>query len=205
MDYKEILNLILETQKKGLEELYNTYGRKFYAYAVDKWKFDEDTSWDIVYQTLDTLVLKLNDYEFESKAHFENFIFKVFINYLRQYFRKNRKEQYNTINYLDLSENMDVVDIESQEFDKELLNKIDEEFFTDYYEKELSANDKLNELTQALSKMDNMDKDILLLRAQNYTYDEIADILNIENAQLKVKHHRAKLKLLKILNNNTLD
>lgn len=205
MDYKEILNLLLDKQKKGLEELYNAYGRKFYAYAVDKWKFDEDTSWDIVYQTLDTLVLKLNDYEFKSKAHFESFIFKVFLNYLRQYFRKNREEQYNTVKYLDLSENMDVVDSESEEFVKELQNKIDENFIKDYYENEQFDNGKLSDLKQALGKMDVMDKDILLLRAQNYTYDEIAEILRIENAQLKVKHHRAKLKLLKLLNKTTTD
>jgi RNA polymerase sigma-70 factor (ECF subfamily) len=48
-----------------------------------------------------------------------------------------------------------------------------------------------------------LDRELLLLKAQNYTYDEIASILSIENNQLKVKHHRAKQKLINLLKDVT--
>jgi len=57
----------------------------------------------------------------------------------------------------------------------------------------------LKELELALSKLDPLDKELLLLKANEFTYDQIAELLNIENNQLKVKHHRAKQKLIKLL------
>src|SRR5262245_62107573 len=97
MDYKEIIELIIRKDKQGLEALYNLYGQKFYSYAVKRWSLDEDSAWEVVYQTLETLVLKLPGYEFESKLHFDNFLFKVFTNFLRQFYRKHRNQQMDTV------------------------------------------------------------------------------------------------------------
>src|SRR5688572_14823202 len=93
MEYQEIIKLILSKDKAGLEALYNIYGQKFYSHAVTRWNLSEDDAWEVVYQTLETLVLKLPEYRFESKGHFDNFIFKVFINFLRQFYRKHRHRQ----------------------------------------------------------------------------------------------------------------
>ena len=43
--------------------IYERYGRKLYAYAVSSWNLDEDTSWDIVYDTLYKTVEKIDEYE----------------------------------------------------------------------------------------------------------------------------------------------
>ena len=72
-----------------------------------------------------------------------------------------------------------------------------------YYSEE-TENSELVRLNQALDDLEQMDKDLLLLRAQNYSYDEIAELLKIDNNQLKVKHHRARKKLLQILNNEII-
>ena len=192
MNYLEILDLISKKDRKGLEALYVSYGDKFYGYAITKWKLNEDQAWEVIYKTLDTLVLKLSEYSFESKAHFENFIFKVFINYLRQYYRNNCKNQQNVL-YIDMSNH-------SAENDSEVMDfKIDTQSLAEYYQSESLENSKLLALKEALKKMDEIDSDILLLRAQNYSYDEIASMLNIENEQLKVRHYRAKQKLAKLL------
>lgn len=200
MDYKTIIEQLAEKNKKGYESLYILFANKFYGYAITKWNFSEDESWDIVYKTLETLVNKLSNYKFESQAHFNGFVFKVFINFLRQQYRLNKTRE-KEINFIRLGE-VDYGEVDSALEGIE-TNKIEgsfsKEFFTDYYHNEGGENPKLIELKKALEKLDKNEQDILLLKAQNYTYDEIAQMLRIENKQLKVKHHRAKHKLLVLL------
>ena len=81
----------------------------------------------------------------------------------------------------------------------ELTNPVTKEFFLEYTDSEESENSKLKELQVALSKLEPVEKDLLLLKANGFSYEQIADMLNIENNQLKVKHHRAKKKLIKLL------
>ncbi len=191
MNYQDILQLIGDKDPKGLEELYQAYGSRFYAYAVQRWHLSEDEAWEIVYKTLETLVLKLSNYQFQSKAFFEGFLYKVFVNFLRQSFRTKRSSQQNEIEFFDLND--------EDELPIYLSKQIGKAAFTDYYKTETVDNPVLVILNDALDKMDEIDRDILLLRAQNYSYEEIAHLLKIDNNQLKVKHHRAKQKLLNII------
>jgi RNA polymerase sigma factor (sigma-70 family) len=202
MNYIEILDLLSRKDKSGLEALYACYGKKFYGYAIKKWLLDEDDAWDVVYQTLDTLVLKLSDYQFESQAHFDNLIFKIFVNFLRQFFRKNRKHQYSLV-YVDDLENSSGEE-GNNESEESIEIQLDRQAFDEFYSLEKFENPKLLLLKEILKDMDPTDRDILLLRAQNYSYDEISRMLKIENKQLKVKHHRLKKKLTEIVNNKNL-
>ncbi|MBL7894835.1 MAG: sigma-70 family RNA polymerase sigma factor [Bacteroidia bacterium] len=199
MKYNEIIQLIDARDKKGWEALYILYGKKFYGFAVDKWLFSEDEAWDIVYQTLETIVLKIGEYEIESQSHFDNLIYKIFTNFLRQFYRK-KKVKSEQVQLLPLKE-MDIYEgIEEDEGwnDSNIKVPFNEEFFNDN-ETEISENPNLNLLSIALSKLTPLERDLLLLKANDFTYDEIAKMLKIENNQLKVKHHRAKRKLLQIL------
>jgi RNA polymerase sigma-70 factor (ECF subfamily) len=182
------MQLIINQDPKGLEELYDTYGKKFYTYCVRNWHLSEDEAWEVIYKTLETLILKLSHYEFVSKQHFDNFLYKVLTNFIRQYFRKNRSHTEQEIEYVDLTN--------SEETSKEVTQHINQLSFTDYYKSEFIDSPELLNLNEALDKLEPIDKDILLLRAQNYTYDEISIFLGIENKQLKVTHHRAKKKLI---------
>lgn len=200
MDYKEILERIRNKDKSGLEALYNQYGQKFYAYAVKKWRLNEDESWEVVYQTLDTLILKLSGYSFESEQHFQNFIFKVFTNYLRQKFRSNRNRQLQSV-----EEPLNIDSYSELGNADEPINEIpffedNNRPFEEYYTTGLIENPKLIALKKVLTELTETERDILLLRAQNYSYDEISTMLKIENKQLKVKHHRTKAKLIQLLN-----
>jgi RNA polymerase sigma factor (sigma-70 family) len=192
MIYKDILQLIENKDPKGLEELYQAYGSRFYAYAVQRWHLSEDEAWDVVYKTLETLVLKLSNYEFQSQALFEGFLFKVLVNYLRQQFRSKRSSHEAEIDFVDLNN--------EAEMPYQINKQISKAAFSDYYKTESVENPALLSLNEALNKLDGNEKDILLLRAQNYSYDEIANFLGIDNNQLKVKHHRAKQKLLNLIN-----
>ena len=202
MNYTDILELISKKDKNGLEALYSSYGQKFYAYAVKKWFLSEDDAWEVVYQTLDTLILKLSEYTFESQSHFDNLIFKIFINFLRQSFRKKRKHQY-AVEYVDDFEGLENSsgEIPNKESGTSIEIQLDRKSFDDFYSTEKIENPKLLFLKEALQEMSVEDRDILLLRAQNYSYEEISTMLKIENNQLKVKHHRLKKKLTELINN----
>ena len=192
MTYQDILQLIGNKDPKGLEELYQAYGSRFYAYAVQRWHLTEDEAWGVVYKTLETLVLKLSNYQFQSQALFEGFLFKVLVNFLRQHFRSKRSNHQGEIDFVDLNN--------EEEMPYQISKQISKSAFSDYYKTETVENPALVMLNEALSKLEPHEKDILLLRAQNYSYDEIAGLLGIDNNQLKVKHHRAKQKLLNLIN-----
>jgi RNA polymerase sigma factor (sigma-70 family) len=199
MDFKEIIELIDAKDKKGWEALYMVYGKKFYGFAVDKWLFTEDEAWDVVYQTLEAIVLKIGEYEIENQAHFDNLVYKIFINFLRQSYRKKKSRleqiQFVPLVELDLYEGM-------QEDEEKVSNSpipFDNAFFNENSEGDNIESPKLSLLSAALNQLEPLERDLLLLKANDYTYDEIATMLKIKNNQLKLKHHRAKRKLLKIL------
>lgn len=194
MNYEIIIEQLKYKDPQALESLYNTYGGKFYDYCIRKWQLSEDAAWETVYQTLETVVLKGAQYQFESNLHFQNFLFKVLLNFLRQLYRK-QQAGHSALEFVELDTDGDTSVVQ---------RKIDKKTFTDYYQSESIEPEIMRTLNHALSQLAPIDKDLLLLKAQNYTYDEIAEILGIENNQLKVKHHRAKQKLIKLLNESSL-
>lgn len=193
MDYKEIIEFIRLKDKRGIEALYDDYGKKLYSHAIIKWDFSEDEAWEAVYKTLDTLLLKLPGYAIESDLHFNNLVFKIFKNYLRQHLRDKRRKE----------EKIEFVSIEKFENipagDNIIEYNADDIAFTDYYKSEVLETSLFTNLKIALEKLEPSDKELLLLRAQNYSYDEIANLLNIKNDQLKVKYFRAKKKLVEMI------
>ena len=200
MNYLEIISLIDQKDRKGWEHLYLTYGKKFYGFAVDNWGFDDDEAWDIVYQTLQTIILKIGEYQIQSQSHFDNLLFKIFTNFLRQQYRKNKTvaKEFKVLSFSEM-EMIGNNDSDEELNVTEFKNPFTEEFFENYLEGEESENPKLKELQQALLQLEPLERDLLLLKANDFTYEQIAQMLTIENNQLKVKHHRAKKKLIKFL------
>lgn len=191
-DYRTILQCIQAREPMGLELLYERYGRPFHRFALDKWKLGEEDAWEIVYKTLETMVLKLPGYEFDSQAKFDAFMFTVFTNFLRQRLREMRSKQLPQLDFFDLEQEFVLPG-----YIREALTK---QAFADYYASENRESPRMRELKASLERLQQVDRDLLLLRAQNYSYDEIAALLGMENKQLKVKYHRAKEKLIKLLN-----
>ena len=113
---------------------------------------------------------------------------------MRQLYRK-QQAGHSALEFVELDTDGDISVVQ---------RKIDKKTFTDYYQSESVEPEIMRTLNHALSQLAPADKDLLLLKAQNYTYDEIAEILGVENNQLKVKHHRAKQKLIKLLNEASL-
>jgi len=203
MDYKEIISLLQKMDKKGLEVLYTGYGERLYGYAVDRWKFTEDEAWEVIYKTLETLLSRANQYQFESQQHFENFIYKVFKNNLAQLYRAKKRNEGN-IHFLSIDQ------IQLHNDGEELPENIsfpEIGMISDYYtgDGQKKPLPLLAQLNLALELLTKVERDLLLLRAQNFSYTEIARMLGLEvkEGSLKVKHLRAKRKLIELMQSNT--
>lgn len=190
IDYLPILEKIAQNDPAGLRLLYDAYGSKFYTYAYRRWNLSEDDAWDVVYRTLEVLVLKLSGYRFESQSKFEGFMYTVLLNFVRQHYRSKRIREQTDVQFIGIDDEIGGYDVGKQ---------INQAAFDEYYTSEVTESASMIHFKDCLQKLDDSERDLLLLRAQNYSYDEIAILLKIENRQLKVKCHRAKKKLIEIL------
>ena len=191
MSYKDIIQEIREG--KGAEALYNIYANKFYGYAIDKWHFREDEALDVVDKTLSKLLEKIPQCDFEAQKQFNAYVWTVFRSYLgKGYRKKNRKS--NKIQFVSIEQSTEGIikdeNLKSAGFD--------DDFIHSFLGKEKGESERMKLFKQALSQLDEIEREILLLRADNLTYLEIGDILNIDRKQLKVKHFRAKENLIKL-------
>lgn len=188
--YTEILKLIIIDKNKGLETIYQQYGGKWYNYAIKSWQMSEDDAWDVIYHTFDDILSNINNYQFESQTHFENIIFKIYINNLKKFYNKQKlkDEKINFVSLEDLDEKID-----NDNFDIE--DNTENDFLIEDIE-----NPNLIKLQKALGQLDDLERDLLMLKVQNFTYKEIAKLLDIDDKHLKVNLFRAKQKLIKIYN-----
>ncbi len=181
-----MLNPTTETYKLSdlskndfIAEIYNRYGKKLYSYGVKTWNLNEDEAWDLIYKTLYKVIDSYKNYKFESEEKFASFIFKIFINYLRNNYRdsKKRKEQFplSEINSTDL------------------VNKAEP------IAKENIENIKLKILNEELAKMEDWERMLLLMRSEGMAYSEIANFVKKPENQLKVYYQRLKEQISKKL------
>ncbi len=155
-----------------IAELYKRYGRKLYAYAVHTWSLAEDETWDLVYQTLYKVIDSYKKYAFESEEKFASFVFKVFINYLRNHYRDHKKDaEYAVTSDLDAVASLKDAGSSQQENAPDLKLKI---------------------LQEELEKMEDWQRILLLMRSDGRPYAEIAEYVNKPEEQLKVYYQRLK-------------
>ena len=192
--YTDILSKIAERNSSGIEALYMQYSKQFRGYVMTQWKFDEDSAWEVIYQTLEALVLKLPSYTFNSQAEFDRLVFKFFLNFVRQHYRKYQSKR--EIQWVSLNDSQGSNNFEFDEKD----NHIFIDTVNEFYNSDEVMNPNLEKLDKCLEQLNSIDKELLLLRAREYTYEQIAKMLEIENNQLNVKYLRAKQKLIKLFN-----
>jgi RNA polymerase sigma factor (sigma-70 family) len=169
----DIASKIKEKDTDAIALLYNRYGKKLFGYARIKWKLNEDDSWEIVYKTLFKVIKVIDNYQFEDENKFVGFLFKIFINYLRNHYRDTKDKQ---LDIVELTEIHDKQKEDKQEQVPELV--------------------KLSPLMECLQKvlqlMEDWQRTILLMRAQDYTYETISKYVSRPEEQLKVYHMRLK-------------
>ncbi len=162
-----------------ITELYNRYGKKLYAYAINNWHLGEDDAWDLIYKTLYKVIASYRDHSFENESKFASYVFKIFINYLRNHYRDHKKD----------SENMNT------QVDTETLQNKAEPAPADNIN-----NPKLHLLNEELDRMEDWQRMLLLMRSEGTPYAEIAKYIDKPEDQLKVYYQRLKEQISRKLN-----
>lgn len=168
---KDLAARLKKKDKQAIAWLYDRYGKKLYGYAVSKWQVSEDDAWDLVYKTLYKIMDVGDTYTFADENRFTGFVFKVFSNYLRNHYRDRKNK---TIATTELNDN------HAKHHDAET----DEE-----PEKQSPLMQCLQKVLQALEDWQRI---VLLMRAQDFPYEHIATYVNKPPSQLKVYHLRLK-------------
>jgi len=174
--------LLKNKEKRSIEILYLRYGRKLNNYAVKTWKVDEESATDLVYQTLFKIINSTGKYSFASEEKFASFVFTLFMNFLKNHHRdKEKRKEFLDVSYSDDLGNLGIAD----------QSEPNEENIPDA---------KIKLLQQELENFEDWERMLLLLRAQDMPYSEIAKYVDKPEEQLKVYHQRLKLKLTERLN-----
>jgi RNA polymerase sigma-70 factor (ECF subfamily) len=210
MKYQDIIALFHQDLKKGLTLLYEEYGRQLYSFSIAHFHLDEDESYDILYKTLEIVGKVITRYEFTSDKHFANWLFKIHKNNILQFIRTKRSKNYEV--FVDSYKNWEeeASELGDDELKLENFKSVIENISTiNPYEVSSSNNQLMKAMQNALQQLSELERELLLLRMCEYSYDEIANMLGIENNQLKVKFIRAKAKVekktLEILKDNNYE
>lgn len=176
---QETYKLITQKNKDSIALLYERYGKKLYGYAIHSWKMDEDDAWNLVYKTLYRILDTAAGYSFESESKFSSFIFKVFINNLRQHYRETKKAR----------EKIEIVSGEPELHGETIVEELPEDNSV-----------RMNLLKAELDKLEDWERMLLLMRSQDMPYSEIAKFVHKPEDQLKVYYSRLKAALIKRIN-----
>ena len=105
-DMFDINSILKNKNKETVALLYQRYGKKLYGYAITKWKFSEDDSWELVYKTLYKAMNVSDRYSFKDEGKFIGFLFKIFINYLRNHYNYTKAKGIATTELLESHEKL---------------------------------------------------------------------------------------------------
>lgn len=207
-NYQQVILTFQRDIRQGLAALYEGYGKSLYGYCVNQWSLSEDESYEILYKTLEVVARVVDRYDFSSERHFMNWLFKIHKNNTLQFIRKTarQREQIEVVSYEDWFnepvEEDNSEDGSSTELSGELISVykpvIDRISTADVFGDSPPSSRIMSALEKALLKISDFERELLLLRMNHYTYDEIATMLGVENNQLKVKFNRAKTKVKKM-------
>ncbi|HHG83998.1 MAG TPA: sigma-70 family RNA polymerase sigma factor [Bacteroidetes bacterium] len=192
---------LLRTKREAaVEVVYSRYGKKLYAYAVSSWNLDEDTSWEMVYDTLYKVIEKIDKYEFVSEKKFGSFLFTIFCNNLRRHYRDTKKREerlsFSTFNEQNFEASRSNPDLGTE---RKVQERMVEASMEAYQEPDTGSDSLMQIMETCLAKMEDWERVLLLLRGQDMPYGEIANYVHKPSDQLKVYHQRARKKLKKLI------
>ncbi len=166
------------TSEKRVARLFKAYGESLFQYAKHQWRIDEDAAWDLVYKAIYKLDKIYVQREFEVEQQLRSFLFKTFINYLKNHLRDEKASKRGSI-------------------EVELVDNIVEEEGA-----ESPKSEKAIRLNAALDNLEEWQRILLLMRAQGFAYAEIARFVDKPLEQLKVYYGRLIKRLGKELDLN---
>ncbi len=167
-----IKNIQQKTEKERIEWLFNNFSAGLNRYAIAQWQVEEDARWDLIYQTIYKVAVVLPTKEIADIKHIQSLLFRTFINLLKNYLR-DKKRKLNGLEKVELKdENTSAVeDIEN------------------------SISPQLKRLNEVLDTLEDWERILLLMRAQEVSYKTISNYVNKPEQQLKVYYSRLKKKV----------
>jgi DNA-directed RNA polymerase specialized sigma24 family protein len=174
----DLLQDIRKKDKKAIQLIYDCYGKRLYGYAIRQWKLEEDEAWEMVYQTIYKTIEVIDRYTFENEKKFAGFVFTMFCNNLRNLYHKKKQTHAYTVELNDAHGSLPLE--EEQPVVPDSLHMIC--------------------LQQGLAGMEDWKRIVLLMRAQDHSYEEIAAYVKRPAEQLKVYFMRLKKILTEKIN-----
>lgn len=166
---------IRKKDKQAIALLYERYGKKLYGFAIHKWKVSEDEAWDLVYKTLYKILEVIDRYTFESESNLNGFVFQAFINNLRNHYKEQKQKKMETV-------------------------ELNDKMSSPEKKEEGPENIYMRCLKKILEQFDDWKRVLLLMKAQNFSYEEISVYVNRPTEQLKTYYMRAKESLTEKVN-----
>lgn len=171
----DLNNLILRAQrgdKDAYGELYNIFYRRIYRYCFVNVK-DVEQSQDICQETFIKAWRSLPSFTLSKGGSFQAYLFRIARNMIIDLSRKRKDVSIE-----------EIAEIESK----------------DNLEKELDKESDLKMIHNALDKLEDTDKQILVLRFfEEMTFEEIAGVTGLNEGALRVRVHRILKKLKAII------
>jgi RNA polymerase sigma factor (sigma-70 family) len=194
--YIKIIKAFQTDLNQGLKILFEEYGQKLFGFSITHFHLDEDEGYDVLYKTMETVGKVVSRYEFNSENHFANWILKIHKNNILQLLRTKKSKEHN-LQIVDFSNwEIEAKEFEDEELELDSYKTVLEQISSiNTFENSSSQSKLMFAMQKALQQISDIDRELLLLRMNNYSYDEIAEMLGIENNQLKVKFNRAKAKV----------
>jgi RNA polymerase sigma factor (sigma-70 family) len=168
---EKVSKILNGNKEEALKWLYENYGRKLIGYSRNVYKVSEDTGWDLVYKTIYKVQEVFGQYKFENEQKFASFIFRIFINYLKNYIRDENTRTQGAV-FIPLDETR--------------------KNFVANNSTVASTNPQMAMLREELEKLEDWQRILLLMRSQEVPYSEIARYVNKPEEQLKVYYSRLK-------------
>jgi DNA-directed RNA polymerase specialized sigma24 family protein len=167
----------MEEKNEQVKVFYEAYAQKLLAYTRKNYGIAEDDAWTLVYQTIYRMAEVSDRYTFENRHKQNAFVFKMHINFLRNYFRDNKSFEAKHAE-VDMREDLSDSMEEAPE----------------------STSLALRTLQNELDKLEDWQRILLLMRGQGIPYSEIAVFVSKPEKQLKVYYARLKMQLLENIN-----
>jgi len=171
----ETFKVLKHQKENGIKLLFEQYAKKLLLYASQTWKLEEDVAWDLIYKTIYKTADSIGRYEFQNEQKFASFIFKIFINHIRDHLRRTK------------TTSQEVKEVELSDL---IINSYH------HPASQNNSNDLLKILEAELNKLEDWQRVLLLLRGQNMPYSDIATYVNKPEKQLKVYYSRLKQQLM---------
>jgi len=160
------------TSKQLHERLFKAFAKQLVGYGIKTWKVEEDLAWELCYQCLDKVVEKQHSLKFSSEKQLQAYVFKVYINCLKNHLRSQQGKP-----------------VQDDQAVDELADS----------KKEPKDSSDVECLKKLLDQLEGWQRILLLMRAQGFSYREISKYAGKTPQNLKVYYGRLKKELLEKL------